>query len=143
MYARIGLLVLSLLTLAFSLLFSATPIAWHLTGSQAETYPEFLFAFYHLPTAVFLVADSLMLVFLAPPPRQRARGTQILWCSALSKFGALILLSLAVCLPMTTGLDLGQLLLNVYHLLILLPLVAASVAGALSVFRSRRTLRQA
>jgi hypothetical protein len=138
MNKSIWLLVISILTLIVSAIFSFTPAAWYLTGRQPETYPELLFAFYHLPTAFLLVADSVLIIWFARI--QTKSGTTLLWISALSKLAVLTMLSLEMCfLPEPYKFDvLGQILLNIYHPIILPLQIIASIIGTIRALRSKR-----
>jgi len=80
MSARLILLIVSLILLAASLVLSMTPLAWTMSGRQAESYLELFFFIFCLPPAALLVVDALLMLWL-----KRNRDCRLIWLSAALK----------------------------------------------------------
>ncbi|ESQ77976.1 hypothetical protein [Asticcacaulis sp. YBE204] len=91
------LLGLSVTAVVICALCAFTPLAWELSGRESEGYPEIVFAVYHLPTAVLLLIDAVLIFRLE---RQKTLSPQkALWLAAGFKITSLLLLSLPVTFP--------------------------------------------
>lgn len=75
-------------------IFAFTDLAWRLSGSLTESYPEIFYAVYFFPTSVLLLVDSVLLLWAKKPPPQNE-----LWLAADAKLAGLGLLSLLFVLP--------------------------------------------
>lgn len=53
-------------------IFAFTDLAWRLSGSLTESYPEIFYAVYFFPTSVLLLVDSVLLLWAKKPPPQTA-----------------------------------------------------------------------
>lgn len=139
MLKGLGLLVIGILVLGISMLFSFTPIVWHLTGREDETYPELLFAFYYLPASALLVIDAVTILGFS----QKSLGKSIIWGSAWSKIGFLGLLSLGVTNSALSGVSsVTQVLLNTYHIIILPLQLIASCGGLFLMLKLKSKLAE-
>jgi hypothetical protein len=138
MNKRLGLFAVSIVVLVLSAIFSFTPAAWILSGRQSESYPEFLFAFFYLPTACLLLVDSGFILWFGRRIAPRTLGMRGLWLAALLKIAGIIALSLLAISPWFGQYAIGQELLNLYLPVILPMQIVASAVGIIWSFKALR-----
>ncbi|WP_298325822.1 hypothetical protein [Asticcacaulis sp.] len=90
----VWLLLFSITAVIGNGIFAFTDLAWRLSRSPTESYPEILYAAYFFPTSVLLLIDSVLLLWAKKPSPQNE-----LWLAADAKLAGLGLLSLLFVLP--------------------------------------------